>query len=289
MRKTLDFILYSNLFVAICAAFLCLFIHEVFKLYTYRLQVTSFIFFSTLGAYNFHRLFGIKKVTKKNTRTLWVRKNLLLIKWLSIFSIIAACIIYLFFPFSTILFLLPLSLISLWYVVGLLKYGKLNQPLREIPYLKIFLISFVWAGACCMFPLVVNSGYGILLNIHVQLFCLAIALFVFALCLPFDIRDFQDDHRMNIQTIPHGIGIYWTKMLSNGMFIFSALIILILYFHGFIDQASTIAFIMTCITCIIFVVFISPSRKDYYYSLFMESCLLMPFFIHLLISRFFSI
>ena len=88
--------------------------------------------------------------------------------------------------------------------------------LRRIPFLKIFLIAYLWAT--------VGAGYpALLLNrldpITLMWFA-GIFLFVFAITLPFDIRDMEEDRTHELKTIPARWGMEASKriaLLSAGL------------------------------------------------------------------------
>ncbi len=84
-------------------------------------------------------------------------------------------------------------------------------PLRSIPLLKVFLISFVWAGVGVVLPsLSVKS-------IDSQQFVVLILsqfFFILSITLPFDIRDFYKDIKNKLKTLPGVIGIKNTKILA---------------------------------------------------------------------------
>lgn len=243
-------------------------------------KVVAYIFFSTIAAYNFHRLKGISSLKVSNKRIDWVKLNMKFSHFLTIFSFLLAVSIYFLLPNSSIIIILPLSLICLWYVISLLKYRKFNKPLREIPFLKIFLIAFVWAGACFMFPLVSNRGFSVVSDINIQLMCVAFALYVFSQTLPFDIRDLKDDLKIDLLTIPAHFGIRKTKFLSSLGFSVSALIFLYVYLKNYISILSLIAFSTACLLSILMVLISTPRRSDFFYSFLMEACLILPYILY---------
>lgn len=195
----------------------------------------------------------------------------------TIISLLIAISLYFLLPNSIIILLMPLTLICLWYAVGLLGYGKFDRPLREVPFLKIFLIAFVWTGACLMFPAVSFHGFNILSDLELQLTAITYGCFIFSLTLPFDIRDLKDDKSLAILTIPGTIGIFKTKLLSAIGFSVSILLFLFLFYTGKIDLIPMIAFVASCLLSIILVSFSSPYKSEYYFSVLLESPLLYPF------------
>lgn len=282
MKTVIDFFIFSNTFIALCAASLCMFSYEILQLHQNKVIILLFIFFSTLSAYNFHRIRGINHPDKPNKRTTWIKKHHKFATFLTLGSFLIAAALYFLLPNPIIILLMPLTLICLWYAVGIMRSGNLNRPLREVPFLKIFLISFVWTGACLMFPAVSYHGFSILSNLNIQLMAVAYSLFVFSLTLPFDIRDLKDDKGVDLLTIPGTIGVGKTKLLSSSGFFISAGIFILLYSHSMIGLAALLAFVFSCLLAIVLVILTSMQRSEYYFSFWLDGCLLLPFiFLHL--------
>jgi 4-hydroxybenzoate polyprenyltransferase len=84
--------------------------------------------------------------------------------------------------------------------------------LREIPYLKIFLITSIWSVSTILLP-VIQAGNEIL-NTNVIFLFAERFLFIFSIAIQFDIRDMQADRRAGLKTIPLLIGQHKATILS---------------------------------------------------------------------------
>ena len=94
-----------------------------------------------------------------------------------------------------------MAFLALGYVLPMFGRGR---RLRDLPYLKIFLIAFVWAGMTIGLPyleLKNSTTDAAFWQLFIERTC-----FIFALCIPFDIRDVDSDSRANVKTIPLSIG-----------------------------------------------------------------------------------
>src|SRR5690606_32985562 len=107
------------------------------------------------------------------------------------------------FELKTFLYLAVLAFVSFCYSLPFSNLG-----LRGIPFLKLFLIAFVWAGSSIGLLLVVHHS----LIQYVYLF-LAVMLFVIGITIPFDIRDKITDES-ELKTIPQSIGLNSSKIVS---------------------------------------------------------------------------
>jgi 4-hydroxybenzoate polyprenyltransferase len=117
------------------------------------------------------------------------------------------------------------SALSLAYVLPFLK----GKRLRDVPYLKIILISVVWAVVCVVLPVsIVGRGWGL----PESLMFLEKAFYIFALTIPFDIRDMKWDAETGVKTIPLSIGIEKAKKWASYAIIVSFSIVCVLSYFS---------------------------------------------------------
>ena len=221
--RLFDFIIYGNVFIAFCAAMSTyatgLLINSAYTTFAsqdssfiiHHLSLPIFVGAATFFLYNLHKpvTYFLKKQFIENqrfTRTKAFREPL------SILSILAViyCIYYFFqLKIMSQCVLILMAFLSLGYVLPIL--GN-RQRLRDIPYLKIFLIAIVWSVITVGLPFLElnnNTSTSQLLRLCVERSC-----FIFALCMPFDIRDMDWDSRTNVKTIPLSIGVEKAKILA---------------------------------------------------------------------------
>lgn len=115
--------------------------------------------------------------------------------------------------------LVALGAVALLYPLELPISGKKNFRLRDLPFLKIFLIAIVWAGMAVVLPIVENGGWSALQTPTLQLLGLQV-IFILLITLPFDINDRQIDRMTGVKTIPNVLGIANSKRLVGALSIF---------------------------------------------------------------------
>lgn len=108
------------------------------------------------------------------------------------------------------MFFLPASIIALCGLLGVPAFMYFlpalpgnRKRLRDFGLLKILVLTTVWTVATAILPMISN-------DVSVSEYPFEIALrfvFVFALCVLFDIKDMQTDKANNIQTLPHITGV----------------------------------------------------------------------------------
>ncbi|PKP45065.1 MAG: hypothetical protein CVT95_09660 [Bacteroidetes bacterium HGW-Bacteroidetes-12] len=187
------------------------------------------VFSATYFIYNFQRLVRInqKEIDEANIgfRMKWVYKN----KKPIVFTIVIAAIIIIgsliYIDMKTIMVLTIMGILSIVYVIRFIPYNKKWLRLRDIPYLKIFVIAFVWTLVTGLLPLVSSKDVS-QINLQHILFLIKQFLFVVAITIPFDIRDMRYDIEKGIKTLPLAFGVKYTLLLG------------ILLLFGFVSIAS---------------------------------------------------
>lgn len=211
------------------------------------------IFFATLFEYNLHRLVTIIffPETLKSGRHRWVYFHKKLFYTIVIFSVVGFLAALIEAKLSVLIALSPFALITLFYSTPLSKSGKGIFRIREIPFLKIFLIALVWSVLTITLPVIYSESTMSKINILTMM--AERFLFVFAITIPFDIRDMNVDKKGSLKTIPLKIGerksvIYAVRLII--IFIIISLVHYLLINQFFIAVALMISGIITifCIT-----------------------------------------
>ena len=289
IRKIIDLFLYSNVYIAVAAVALTaqtqLILFGEFELDT----LSVLVFFATMFIYASHRLvglFSVKKFLKEgrfhiiNTykNHIWIYTGIAVIG-----------LIYAFFQVSfrvQLALVLP-GLISLGYVIpflGLKKNRKLR--LRDLNWIKIFLIAIVWAYVTVILPIIeIRSVSWSDVLIFVER-----AVFIFMITLPFDIRDLKVDQYNNVKTIPAVYGIPFTMKLVLASFIF--LLILASANYLFVPDSpiyfAAFGLWLSLISTYIFIRISIDKTDDYYFTGLLDGTMWLQFVcvwaFHVLIS-----
>ncbi len=152
-----------------------------------------------------------------------------------------------------------------WLVIvflGLLYNSKfLENYIRKIPLVKVFYVGLVWA--------LVNSWLSFP-TFNFPIFVISF-LFVTALVLPFDIRDFRND---KVITFPKIIGVQNSKYLAYLLVFLSVLVAIFA-----LKPAFAVSFYITAIFTNLLIYFSDENRSDCYYSFGVESMSLLPFLV----------
>ena len=225
------------------------------------------IFLATLFEYNRHQLVTTitKRITINSVSHTWLLKNLNWINWL-VFIALSGLLTIVFQIKPEILVVLSLlGIITILYSFPVQIFNKYIFNLREIPYLKIFLIVSVWTASTVFLPVI--QGDTEIFNLHVFLVFAERFFFIFAIAIQFDIRDIQADQDAGLKTIPILINRKNSFLLSC----FSLFVCLIIsFFHykmqneWFVISALSISVLTTYIFIIMH---FSENRSRYYYQI----------------------
>jgi 4-hydroxybenzoate polyprenyltransferase len=251
--KTIIVLIQSNVLVAVSALALTISTQFQLGINIYFESYHFLIFFSTLFIYNVHKrimlLNGIKTTPSENYNEY---KPSLKVMHRCLVMALGGIIITLFkTSFNLVFVLIPLGIISLLYSIPLNKGQKTFITLRQIPYLKIFLIAFVWSAVTVFVP-VINYKKPFF-SLHVLSIFFERMLFVLAITLPFDIRDMDDDKKAGIKTIPLRLGVIKSNYMAVAVLVLFFALALAHYIYTrqwLILSAFTILFMLTLLALI---------------------------------------
>ena len=197
LLKSLFWLGETNFFIAFAAA-ACTLATYAFHDATPDYNLVVFIFFATLLIYNLQRRLGDYKHSGKFYKT----KTVLMI--LAAVGLIPFAI-HLTFIELTGLFIA--GGISIGYAVPCIPIKGKRYPIREVPYMKLWVIVLAWILSTTVVPLIeivdLNSYDD---RMSTVLFALQQGAFIVALTIPFDVRDVNSDYPHQ-RTLPMIIGV----------------------------------------------------------------------------------
>ena len=205
--KALKLLIHSNIYISLAAVALTLATQIQLDMELQWHPYLFLIFFATLFEYNLHRLITIltNRDALKSEKHSWVSGNLNLFYLLMLFSVLGFLIAVFNAKLRVLLTLAPIAGLTLFYSTPISKGVKGLFRLRQIPFLKIFLIAFVWSSVTILLPVMYSDIH---YNAwHIILMITERFLFIFAITIPFDIRDMEVDRLSGLQTIPLQIGV----------------------------------------------------------------------------------
>lgn len=209
-----------------------------------------------MAVYNGQRLFKAKSL-EQTPWLAWVDVNKKGLLILSVCCVICAGVVFFRLPKIqpiTYAILGVSGFISTFYV---LKIRGVNM--RQIPHLKIHLISLSWVAVIILLPGINGVYYS---NTKEWLIWASVAhyMYVLAVTIPFDIRDLKYDIPEQ-RTIPQVIGVVPSKLLSLLLLVGFTIIMLVV-----VDPYLLLnpMFLLSVFIQIVLVMFMNEKRSDIY-------------------------
>jgi hypothetical protein len=162
----------------------------------------SFVFLSTISGYNFVKYAPIAKMHHRSLAQA--------LRAIQVFSLICAVGLFVnsfFIKIELIWLSLALGLLNMFYAIPLPQ-----KTLREIPFLKVAIIAFIWAVVTQFYPFIAANislpqSFSFYFEVTEKF------LWVILLMIPFEIRDYRYE-KTSLKTLATGLGIKKLKILG---------------------------------------------------------------------------
>ncbi len=284
LRQALDCLLFSNIFIALCAVAQGLVTYQLLDTEP-EIHVLGLLFCSTLALYNFSILL-VKPENPKSSpfrRVRWIFSHYRLMITVTIIAILSILPLLFFLNTASRILLISLAFVSVAYSLPIFSIHDKHFGLRNIPGVKLFLIAMVWSLSCVLLPILELESH-IVASITVNDTILLITkrfLFIAAITVPFDIRDLFQDKRDELKTIPVILGEQKALLICLGLL--AGYLVLLLIFTKRID--SNFLGLMLTIVLAGWLIFKSKWKKnEYYYFLYLDGTMIVQFLILLICS-----
>lgn len=208
IKKLVDFLLFTSIFVAVCAIAFCMETSVMLNVPFNNFSFYAFVFGATIVQYNLHYI--VKKVAVKDSaRLAWSQGN----KNIHLVLLIAGCILIVYslfgFHLEHFIILFILGCISFLYSFPFIPFAQ-KKRIKDYGFLKIITLSLLWTLVTVWFPV---SGRTFDRGLFVFIFMKRL-VFMFILCLLFDMRDIEVDRSENIRTLAVALGRKRSYVLS---------------------------------------------------------------------------
>jgi len=272
--KFLNFIINTNIYISLAAVALTLGTQVQLGMQPQLHPYLFIIFFATIFEYNLHRLITVitNPASLDDEKHSWVKNNKIAFYILCGASVLGFIIAAAMAKKTVLITLFPIGAVTVFYSLPIFKTKKIIFRLREIPCLKIFLISMVWAATTILLP-IIESGQTFD-KWHIITMLLERFIFVFAITIPFDIRDMKSDEEANLQTIPLIIGEKKAMHVAN-FYLF--LFLLICSYHYYNTALAFIlpAFIISGISTLLFMNIKWFKKVSHYHYFILDGTMLL--------------
>jgi len=284
IKKIAEFIVFRNVFIAFAAA--CLVAETRFLCGSEWLSIDAvfaFTFFSTFSTYNFHSFsndseqeFSAKRIFKDFVNpTIAIEQRICVAV-----GIVATGISVLFLKTKDLWYLIPMGLVTMAYSLPLFRIRNRLRALRDIMYVKIITVALIWAGSTTILPYLDDGNHSVryLLLLFAERF-----LFVYAITLPFEIRDRHGELAIGNRTIPVVYGVAKSKMLGYTILALYCIVVLVRefgYSHSPVDSMKHfIALFISAVSAALLLFQTNDSKSPWHYKFLIDGTMIEQFFL----------
>jgi hypothetical protein len=285
IRLIVDFFLATYLFIASASVSLILVTYiqtgQILKV----TAISAVAFFSTLLVYNFHKVstllvkisFSPKIIHRQFEKISPLTKTMIAI---SVTGIAASA---LFLKPATLLIFFLIAIITLAYSVPVVRIKGTRKRLREIVIAKITTLAFIWSLSTVTLPML-DAGLNIYSASSVMTFAERF-LFMFAICIPFEIRDMTQERIRGNLTLPQFVGLKSSKILGLVMLV---LFCVLVYFHDGnpMQSSDANALYLSAFIAGLLIFFSHEKRSSYYFRVFVDGTMQLQFLLLILFRNF---
>lgn len=253
--KILKLLIYSNFVVSISVGALTAACAKVLGT-THPEAMGYAAFFSTFFIYNIQRILRLKGIHEDSSdRLKWIKRNALRLLLASLLSIIGCLVVY-FFILGVEIDFWFLAFSAVFGILYAFEFTPKVEGLRDIPYIKIYLIAILWAMVTVFWPFIRDMSHPFPIWLILSVF-----FYILACTVPFDIRDmFYDDHQK--KTIPQLFGQRGAQLVALIFLGISALAL----FLGFNHVIYQVWFYVSYGILILLILYSNHRRSEMYFS-----------------------
>ncbi len=167
--------------------------------------------------------------------------------------------------------LVPVVLLTFFYVTPFTTAGGHGIGLRTVPFIKALLIAVVWSVVAVAVPLLLDpAGHGSFTI--TGLTCMRVPL-ILALAILFDVRDMHTDDRA-LRTVPLVLGVKGAKAVVLFLLLCSAGLE-VLFLHGLGYQFAHWAVVAGYGVAVVLALAAKPRRDPFYYAILVDGVMIL--------------
>ncbi|MEM1354962.1 MAG: hypothetical protein AAGH88_08765 [Planctomycetota bacterium] len=207
----MGWLVFSNLFVALCGAALTAATYPLLGQSPRIDAPVVLVFLGTLATYNLDRL--VEPSPGQTDHERWVERHR---KPLWVLTVLAGvgCLVSLpWLDGRVLVSLLVAATLSIGYCIPVYRLRGRWHRLKAVPGAKLFLIAGVWTYATAILPLLQSP-----VTPETDVMAVVVAgrlLFILGVALPFDLPDMARDRAAGIVTLPQRYGYDGTRLLGR--------------------------------------------------------------------------
>ena len=270
--RFVDMLLYGDFWIAACATALVWQTQTILLGAPRMTPLVLFVFCSTLFVYALHRSIGLRKMAafSRQGRYRIITRFRYHIRIYALLGALSAAYFFWLLPAQVRWWVVLPGLASIGYVLPV--PGLHGRRLRDLPGIKIFLVAGSFAWVSVILPAVASGVVG---QWFVWIMAAERALFIFALTLPFDIRDLHIDAPAAVKTLPQVLGMWGAVRLGYALLCLVGVLAFGLFWVDFY-AATTLAALLISYAITAYFIGLSPRRQhDYFFTGLLDGLMLL--------------
>jgi 4-hydroxybenzoate polyprenyltransferase len=273
--ELLKAVVYGNIWVALCAVsmYACtVLLHHL----AWNSLLAGSIFGATIFIYNYHRLFRKEKIYQAyvSERHQWILMHHAKLQGLAVFGFLLAAGCFLPFLNKTLIIRLsPFLILALFYVIPVWKRGNKWLRVRDIPYFKIFLVAAVWSFVTVVLAFLADDPLW-LPDVGAWISIVSRFVFIFAITLPFDIRDLEHDRSNGLITFAGTLGVPLVNRISAFLLTLVALLAVFSAMGGYYVYPAAGGMILSCLFTGALALNIDEQSSEWMYAGFLDGTMI---------------
>ena len=233
------------------------------------------LFCGTFLAYNVHHLskFRSERKIQQGDYAQWVNQHKKIFLGVMGFTAFLAGIAMIYMNPKLWLPIVLISMIALAYSFPIVSVKEKLEPLRRVPYVKIWLICCVWSFATVNLPVLQWEIAVTTQNLAIVF--IERMVFLFALAILFDIRDMDSDLRKGLRTLPLLMGRSTSFWIATFLLILFMVTCWVHYY--FTSGFLTLAMIISATATLVAIRYTKENSMSYFhYRIYDGSLLIQP-------------
>jgi 4-hydroxybenzoate polyprenyltransferase len=275
LKHTLSFIVFENVFIACCAVALVQVTLTVLNLPPVQAPTGCFVFFSTLLVYNLHKSLSLlTSQTPAAVFALVTTSRLPTGARLVIYAgTTGAAVSFFFLDTAQQILVAGLACVTVAYSFPILKINNSRKRIRELFFIKVLVISGVWSIVTVLFP-VLGTSFS---TASCWLLFFERLLFIFAITIPFEIRDMEQEIKWGNRTLPVVLGPGKSKTLSYCLVSLFCLLAMVHYLWLEPAPFLAAAMLLSAATAVVVTYYTRENRNNLYYKLYVDGTMMLQF------------
>jgi 4-hydroxybenzoate polyprenyltransferase len=238
--------------------------------------------------YCFHRINKKKFLISNESleeRNNWMSTHKSTYYFLIAFSLAMLVLQLFYMPLRTAIVFVPVALLGIGYTFSVIPTPKGWKRLRDIYWLKTFWIAFAFSWLTTFLPVVFAEPITSLQKPEVLFIFIRSLLFLFAISMPFDIRDVEFDKLKNVNTLPVVIGINASIYIVMALLLVFVLLVGVDVFYFNLTLRLAVALIISAIITMLLMPLVKTKRPSLFFPLVYDSAMLVQWLLVVALIR----